>query len=292
VAIPSASLTSPARSFDVICAGALADVVVSGGRPLVRPCGAPSVARALAREGLCVALASHRERDLGEHAVTDVLRGEGVEIDEPAQVPIAAANDAAHEVGAGDSPDAKAIEPIDFAPDTPGAARPIEIPSWWSARVLLWSGVSPNVAEAAACCRAARAARRAGSVVVVDVDARWQAWQGRDGRALRMVLREADVVWASAEDLFGLRMDLSAAREALRPSAVLATTDGAGRALAFGPFGQLSTPPPALPPAGEGHAFTAALCAELARGAPSPASAEPWARALARGHARVLRRHG
>lgn len=297
VAFPKASRAHSSRSFDVICAGAIADVVVVGGRPLVRPCGAPSVARALAREGLCVALASHADRDPSERAVTDVLRDEGVEIDEPLHGGLAPANDDGHDAPSlcalpTDGADAPEIEPITFGEDASEVARPIEIPSWWSARVVLWSGVSPIVAEAAACCRAARAARRAGSVVVVDVDARWRAWQGREGRAVRMVLREADVVWASAEDLFGLRMDLAEVRDALRPSAVLATTDGAGRALALGPFGQISTPAPPLPPSGEGHAFTAALCAELAGAAASPASPEPWSRALARGHARVLRRRG
>jgi sugar/nucleoside kinase (ribokinase family) len=125
--------------------------------------------------------------------------------------------------------------------------------------------------------------------VVVDVNVRWSLWEGRDPRSIRMVLREADVVWCSAEDLLGLNMDVPTVRAALRPNAVLAVSDGAGSAWATGPFGEVAQTPPgatALHPTGDGDAFTAAICAELARAANGrESSSELWSRALERGHA-------
>jgi sugar/nucleoside kinase (ribokinase family) len=123
--------------------------------------------------------------------------------------------------------------------------------------------------------------------VVVDVNARWELWAGRDPRPIRMILREADVVWASAEDMFGLNMDAAAMRAALRPGAVLASSDGAGSAFASGPFGEVVRSPAdqPLPPTGEGDAFATAICAELARaGQASEQNEALWARALRRGH--------
>jgi hypothetical protein len=129
--------------------------------------------------------------------------------------------------------------------------------------------------------------------VVVDVNARWHLWQGRDPRIIRMLLREADVVWCSAEDRFGLNMDMAAMQSALRPNAVLALTDGAGRVSAIGPFGEVAPHAGAessLSPIGQGSAFTAAICAELVRGGRSLDSAALFARALEAGRAAATRR--
>jgi sugar/nucleoside kinase (ribokinase family) len=174
--------------------------------------------------------------------------------------------------------------------------RPIEVPEGWSSQVLLLSGMSPVLSHGAALCKAARAARRAGTLVVVDVNARWDLWQGRDSRAVRMVLREADVVWCSAQDLFGLDMDVPTLRASLRSTAVLVRSDGAGHASATGPFGEVGhTRKENIPlaPLAEGDAFTAAICAELVRaGHTDEGGGALWARALRRGHAAVVERAG
>jgi fructokinase/2-dehydro-3-deoxygluconokinase len=143
--------------------------------------------------------------------------------------------------------------------------------------------------RAAAFCKAARAARKNGATVVLDLDVRWQLWRGRDPRTLMMVLREVDVVWGSAEDLFGLNLDAPTLTASLRPGAVFAGTDGAGAARARGAFGEIvrtAKDDVAIPPAGEGDAFTVAICAELARNAPSP---DVWRRALDRGYVSTSR---
>jgi len=170
--------------------------------------------------------------------------------------------------------------------------RPVEVPAGWSSQVLLLSGMSPVVPQAAALCKAARAARRAGTLVVVDVNARWDLWQGRDSRSVHMVLREADVVWCSAEDLFGLNLSAASMRATMRPNAVLAVSDGGGRAFATGPFGEVAQSRERgalLGPRGEGEAFATAICAELVRaGKAGEHSSELWSRALLRGHAAAV----
>lgn len=159
--------------------------------------------------------------------------------------------------------------------------RPLEVPASWSSQVLLLSGLSPVVPYAAGLCRAARAARRAGTIVVVDVNARMHAWAGRDPKAIRMVLREADVVRCTAEDRAVLGLDAAAVRASLRDSAVLVSDEGTGTAWVTGPFGDID-----LRRAASGGALTASICATLARaGKPGERSVEIWDRVLARGDA-------
>jgi sugar/nucleoside kinase (ribokinase family) len=269
-----------ARAFDVICAGeALWSVddaePRSGGPPRVRPGGgAVSSALALARQGLRVGLATVLENDsFGRHLKEKLgaagIDTGGVELAHPTSGIVFVRGGARQVVSLREQ------------------EQPVAVPSHWSSQVLLLSGMSPVVSHGAALCMAARAARRAGSIVVVDVNARWELWAGRDPRAIRMILREADVVWASAEDLFGLNMDAAAMRAAMRPTAVLASSDGAGSAFATGAFGEVVRSPAQQPlsPTGEGDAFATAICAELARaGKVSAENEELWARALRRGH--------
>jgi sugar/nucleoside kinase (ribokinase family) len=150
------------------------------------------------------------------------------------------------------------------------------------------------LSHGAALCKAARAARRAGTIVVVDVNARWHVWAGRDPRAIRTVLREADVVRCSAEDLAVLGLDVATVRAALRRTAVLVVSNGTRSAWATGPFGEIAQAPrgPAVfRPTGAGDAFTAALCAELVRaGNAGENRIELWERALERGHAAATAR--
>ncbi len=272
--MPSASRFAPAdaRAFDVICAGE-ALFCVEGSR--VRPGGgAVSAAFALASQGLRVGLATVLENDTAGRRLRDELAASsvdtsGIELAHPSSGIVFVRGGARQVVATNEQ------------------EQPIEVPARWSSQVLLLSGVSPVVAQAAALCKAARAARRAGSIVVVDVNTRWDLWLGRDARTIHMILREADVVWASAEDLFGLNMDHAAVRASMRHSAVLASSDGAGAAFATGPFGEVkrSVSDEPLPPTGEGMAFAIAICAELARaGKTNEHSAELWSRALCRGH--------
>lgn len=267
------------RAFDVICAGealwSVDDVEARHPAPRLRPGGgAVTSALALARQGLRVGLATVLDNDSFGRRLRDNLAAAGidtagVELAQPASGIVFVRGGARQVVSLREQ------------------EQPVAVPAHWSSQVLLLSGMSPVVAHGAALCKAARAARRAGSIVVVDVNARWDLWVGRDARSIRMILREADVVWASAEDLFGLNMDAAAMRSALRPTAVLASSDGAGSAFASGPFGEVARTPGdhLLPPTGEGDAFATAICAELARaGKVEDGSAELWSRALRRGH--------
>jgi 2-dehydro-3-deoxygluconokinase len=269
--------------FDVVCAGE-ASWAVAGldrsraagrGGPRFRALGgAVEAALALVRQGLRVGLVSVVPDDTLGRALIDAVVEAGVDA---SAVSLA--------------PPRGGIVLVERAEGRFAASREDEpavvVPEAWS--VLLLSGVSPLVSHGAALCKAARAARRAGTVVVVDLNVRWHPWAGRDPRILRMILREADVLWCSAEDLFGLNMDLDSVRGALRPGAVLARTDGGGRASVTGPFGEVrpSAPVEAKPgsPRARG-AFATAICAELARaGHLGDRGGELWARALSRGSA-------
>jgi sugar/nucleoside kinase (ribokinase family) len=273
------------RAFDVICAGdAFLNVAARDGSLGFRPGGgAITSALAIAAQGLRVGLVTvlpddTRGRALLARVAANGIDVGGVQLGRPGRGLVFVRGGARQVVSLGEEDE------------------PIDVPGGWSSQVLLLSGMSPVVSHGAALCKAARAARRAGTIVVVDVNARWDLWQGRDSRAIRMVLREADVVWCSAQDLFGLDMDLPTLRASLRKSAVLVRSDGAGHASATGPFGEVTrTRKENIPmaPLAEGDAFTAAICSELARaGHTDEGGGVLWARALARGHAAVVERAG
>jgi sugar/nucleoside kinase (ribokinase family) len=266
-------LEGQTRGFDVICAGeALWSAKAKADHPTLRAGGAVNVAVALARHGLAVGLATVLTDDISGRALRDEIAradvdAEGVTLARPRSGLFFVEGGSAEVVSRDEE-------------------EPIAIPRGWSSQVLLLSGVSPVVAHAAAACRAARAARRAGTIVVVDLNARWQLWKGRDARAIRMILREADVIWSSAEDLLGLNLDVPTLRAAMRPSAVFAMSNGLGTTLAQGPFGEVvrGEDAPALVRLGDGDVFAIAICAELARaGEAWSSTGEPWARALERG---------
>lgn len=272
------------ESFDVICAGealwsiAAPDPVRAAEWASLRlgpGGGAVKAAFALARQGLRVALATVLEDRSSGRALLEKLAAAGVEV---GGVQLGRPNTGLVFVRGG------ARQALTSGREEQAMA----VPAGWSSRVLLLSGMSPVLSHAAALCMAARAARRAGTTVVVDVNARWDLWKGRDPRAIRMVLREADVVWCSAADLFGLDMNASALRSAMRDNAVLALSDGGGGAFATGPFGEVAQSrerTALLGPTGEGEAFATAICVELARaGHAGEHSAELWVRALQRGH--------
>ena len=256
------------RTFDVICAGE-ALVAFDDAREPNRFCargGAVSAALSLARQGMRVGLATVLEDDLVGRSMRENLAGAGIDAD---GVQLAHSKSGMVLVRGGARQRVLQQE----------QEEPVSVPAHWASKVLLLSGMSPVVAHGAALCRAARAARRAGSVVVVDVNVRWERWVGRDARAVRMILREADVVWASAEDLFGLDMNAHEMRDAMRPTAILASSDPKGAPFVWGPFGELSA---AGPPGSEAEPFPTVICAELAtRASGAERNGDIWLRALA-----------
>jgi 2-dehydro-3-deoxygluconokinase len=296
--MPSASRVilsdSRGRAFDVICAGEALVSVAPDGASVPEPSlrfrlsgGAVSAALSLARQGLRVGLSTVLSDDAHGRGLKERIAGEGVDV---GGVQLAQPSSGIMFVRGG-ARQVVAVHDVE---------RPIAIPEGSTSQVLLLSGMSPVVAHGAALCKAARAGRRSGAVVVVDVNARWDLWKGRDARSILMILREADVVWSSAADLFGLNMDAAAMRAAMRKNTVLALSDGAGSAIATGPFGEVVSTPAersggdrAAPvtTAGAldgGDAFATAICAELARAGPAgQTSGELWTRALARGHEAV-----
>jgi sugar/nucleoside kinase (ribokinase family) len=147
------------------------------------------------------------------------------------------------------------------------AEHDLHVPAEWSSQVLLLSGLSPVTSTAAALCKAARKARREGTMVVLDLTASMRLWTGRDPRTVAMVLREVDVVRCTFADLAVLGGDVASLRRAMRPSATLVINDARG-AVAAGTFGEVTCSMPATDAlrAWDGSdSCTAAICAEWAR---------------------------
>ncbi|APR86074.1 Fructokinase [Minicystis rosea] len=280
-------MTSPEPSFDVLCMGeALWDLHTPEGVPFataealsMRPGGAAvNVALGLAKHGLRVALSAVvGDEALGE-ALVQRVQSAGVDV-RFVQRALARTAVLFAEHGAMGSRFVGYRAVDEPAPRWPRALR---------ARALLLTGVMPLAAHAAVFRAAARSARRRGACVVVDVNARPRVWRGRDGAAALEVIREADVVKASAEDVAVLGLDADTALRAhLRRRAVLVTTAGAGPARAFGPFGEVTAKggrPIQGPALGAGDAFTAGMLSALLAGEPRD-DAEAWRRVLRRGHA-------
>lgn len=168
------------------------------------------------------------------------------------------------------------------------------LPRAWSARALVITGLLPGEAQAQSFGTAARAARRRGARVVVDLNARPRMWRGRAPAPPPSWLGEADVVKASEEDLAAMGLDVVGLRAGLRRSAVVIVTAGGGPALAFGPFGTIRRAPRASvegPAVGAGDAFVAGVCDALLHEAGGlPEGATFWDRVLRRGHALGLSR--
>lgn len=257
-------------SFDVIAAG---DV---GG-------GALTLARRLRREGMRVGLAGIAV-DVPE-ARTALAAAEAERVD-VAGVKLVPADGALRLVDGRTTTDAREVPMSPLEQQSREDLAGVSIPDRWSASLLALSGVSPALEASAAFCRAARAARRAGSTVLLDLNVRWKLWRGGDARVALMPLHEADAVWCTAEDLFGMNLELSALRDALRPDAVLVTMDGEGRLSASGPFGVAQPALDPLPPVGDAGWFTAWIALGLAkRGRAMLVEREPWLVALQRAHA-------
>jgi len=269
----------------VICAGeALWKLTpgrgpVSSKPPQVSPGGGPiTVALALARQGLRVGLATVLADDTCGRDNAERIAAAGVDVGGVVFArPVKGFVVIDSSGGANQVPSDAEEEP------------PLEVPFGWSSQVLLLSGLSPVVSHAAAVCKAARAARRAGSFVLIDFNASLHLWAGRDPRTIRMVLREVDAARCSLADLAVLGMDVVAVRAALRSGAVLVVSDGVGGTVATGSFGDVSfvaAQGTRLRTTVPGDVCTAAICAELTRRAePGESASALWFRALKRGHA-------
>ncbi len=272
------SIMRAAKSFDVICTGAAQWNVTGRG---VRPHGGPvNVAIALARAGLRIGLATVVADDALGRATIAKVAATGVDVggvtltQRRAGLLLVDATGAATPVPASEE------------------ERPVQVPLAWSSDVLLISGISPVVSQAAALCKAARRARRQGTLVVIDLNPSLHVWVGRDPRTIQMVLREVDVARCSVTDLAVIGTDVGAVRTALRKGATLVVSDSTGGAVATGPFGEVAfIPPKPLPHGtlGVGAATTAAICEELTRAVgPGESASAIWDRALRRGYAALV----
>jgi len=246
--------SDPRTSFDVICAGEPLWKTRNrpgDGAPTVNA-GILNVARRLARGGLRVGLATVLDDDRCGRAFLAEMAALGVDVGG-----VTLATRAADLVVV----DAAGGQAVVSERD---AARDFEIPTRWSSQVLLLSGLSPVTSKAAALCRAARKARREGTVVVLDATGSLRQWAGRDPRTMSMVIREAHVVRCSIMDLAVLGTDSASVRGALRPDATLVVSDGVETTVT-GPFGEVRVKGGSRAPDDAGDECTAAVCGELAR---------------------------
>ncbi|MEO8796438.1 MAG: PfkB family carbohydrate kinase [Polyangiaceae bacterium] len=270
----SARAPGPPRMFDVVCAGASSLVVGADGTMRVGG-GAARTALALARHDLRAGLATVLGDDTTGRAIRTKIAATGVDV---GGLVLAPPSSGLLFVRGG------ALQSLGEGREAP----PVAIPEGWSSSVLLLSGMSPAISHAAALCKAARAARRVGTIVVVDLHADWSEWKGRNWRSVRMLLGEADVVWASSEDLAGLSLDPPSVRAAMRRDAVF-VRHHVGRVSATGRFGEVSHPSK-LGPVDADDDFVAAIAFELVHAQGSFGTTPAiWSRALARGHAAVVR---
>jgi sugar/nucleoside kinase (ribokinase family) len=250
----------PRAGFDVICAGETVWRAVSlhGGRLVRDAAGAPllDAARALAQRGFRAGLATVLDDDARGRAARAELAALGVDAG-----------------GVALRPPSAALVVVDAVGDRVGAladrgpARDFAIPAGWSSPVLLLSGLSPVTSTAAALCRAARWARRNGTVVVLDAVGGLRRWAGADPRTTSMVIREVDVVSCSLLDLAVLGTDAATVRRTMRPEATLVVRDGP-RTTAGGAFGEVRVDLPSRASDDAPERCTAAICGELARPRP------------------------
>lgn len=267
----------PTTTFDVICAGdatwtfrraGLARIAEVVARRFQPGGGAVRTALALASRGVKVGLATVLQDDRAGRALVKSVAAAGVDV-----------GGVRHTCSRGGLLLLEGTGEV----VTRDVGEPIQIPTTWAAPVLLLSGVSPVVSHGAALMREARRARRAGSTVIVDVSAKWHVWMGHDGRVLRSLLREADVVRCTGADLSVLGVSQAEVRATLRDGAVLVVSDHEGTTRVSGPFGELT-----MSASGAGSSRTlleeertAAICAELARRPAEGADVPLWRRALA-----------
>ncbi len=255
-----------ARRFDVICAGATTfRVDTAGDEPrLISTSPAIEVARRLNGRGKSVALITNLPDDEAGNEVLAKLRSTTIE-GSAIRVRPTASSLVLFERGS----DTHTIVPHRSDLDA------VEVPESWSAALLFLSALSPVVSANAAYCKCARAARRRGDYVVLDLSIRRRLWFDQDPRALRAILQEADIVHATPDDLANLGVGPQTLMSMMRSQAVLVSRDVRGAAHAQGPFGRITLSESTATPR-----LLVSICLELlARGEMRP---ETWERASRR----------
>lgn len=269
------------RSFDVICAGQ--PVWRAAMPPFDRGAAFADHTRALRRAGLSVGWAAVIEDDRRGRALLAEMDSIGVGLRGvdvvPCESELVVVDAAGHVSGARPPPSHVARSPSVVSDRV--KAMHFQIPAGWSSRVLLLSGLRPLTDSLAAFCKAARGARRHGTIVVLDLVGALREWSGHDPRLITMVLREADVVRSSFFDLALIGVDGKAVRSAMRPNATL-VVDGDDGATAVGPFGEITVK------GSRGSRLphdspTAAICVDCARPRGGETPEARWQR--------ILRRH-
>ena len=261
-------------SFDVVCAGEPSWTVTRAREGMRFRAGVVDIARRLARARVRVGLATVLDDDRRGRAALERIAAMGIDV---TGVTLAAPGSALVVVDASGGQSAARAEQR--------AARCFDVPSHWSAPVLLLSGLSPVTSTAAAMCKAARRARREGTTVVLDLAASLREWSDSDPRTISMVLRESDVVRCSLADLLVVGVDVATVRQSLRPDAALVVHD-ATRVAALGGFGEVEhahRSGDAAAAADAGYSLSAVICAQIARPSADVESASGrWHRILRR----------
>jgi len=185
---------------------------------------------------------------------------------------------------------------LSYRPGFATAVR-LALPAPWrpvpAGALLHVAALDPDWVDPASYLDLVRRVKEGGGRICVDVNARPRAWRNRRGipRAMRSLLRLADVVKASTEDLAMLRVgeNASEARERLGIVGTLVTTDGPGPTRAVGLWGELSLAPPrvkAKRTVGAGDAFCAGMIGEVV--AAEALDDEPiWRRCVEAGQAQA-----
>ena len=187
---------------------------------------------------------------------------------------------------------------LSYRPAFSGAVS-LRLPETWRClppgALLHVAALDPDWLEPEAYLALARRVKEGGGRVTVDANARPRAWRQRRGipRAMRSLLRLADAVKASMEDLGMLRVgdDVSSAREQLGVRGTLIVTDGPRPTRAVGSWGALAVAPPALKPkrtVGAGDAFCAGMLRRIVDEADFGTKAA-WARGVKAGHEQARR---
>jgi sugar/nucleoside kinase (ribokinase family) len=290
--------TTPAPPLDALCVGeAMWDLCAPAGVTFdlaeslgFKPGGAAvNVALALAEQGLRVGVAAAVSADALGQALRARLAAAGV--------------GTAHVTTAPGRTGLVVIERVSGArrivayrcADEPEAT----LADGFATRLLFLTGLLPSPSQRKVWRAATSDARRRRIPVVIDVNARQRMWTGVDPASALRVLRGADVVKCSADDLAALGLGapdraVPALRASLRPRATFVLTDGPRPALAIGRFGAVEArcrPARAVDPTGCGDAFSAALLAAMATAGPDDlAKASFWSATLRRGHALARKR--
>lgn len=181
---------------------------------------------------------------------------------------------------------------LSYRPGFSSTAR-LSLPRSWrripDGALLHVAALDPDWVDPATYSKLAQRVKKRHGRVTLDVNARPRAWRARRGipAAMRALLRMADVVKASTEDIAMLGVDDAGAeaRRRLKIGGTLVITAGPEPTTAFGPWGEVSVVPPKVRPkrtVGAGDAFCAGMLGQLTFEEDLDA-ADVWTRCIAAG---------